>query len=125
MEGFGPAVPADQSLIRSLLALKNGEVVSGGQNGSLRRWRDGKSLGAPIPTDQGKVFSLAELGNGEVVSGGENGTGTLKSEALEASTTDTGTEFSKMIVSQQAYSAAAQVVSTVNEMYGTLADIKS
>jgi hypothetical protein len=73
MEGFGPAVPADQSLIRSLLALKNGEVISGGENGSLRRWREGKPLGAPIPTDQGKVYSLAELDNGEVVTGGENG----------------------------------------------------
>ncbi|MEO0036648.1 MAG: hypothetical protein RLZZ501_2671 [Pseudomonadota bacterium] len=69
--------------------------------------------------------SSSTSGSAMIGVAGENGTGTLESEALEASTTDTGTEFSKMIVSQQAYSAAAQVVSTVNEMYGTLADIKS
>jgi flagellar hook protein FlgE len=51
---------------------------------------------------------------------GDNGTGTIKSEALEASTTDTGTEFTKMIVAQQAYSAASQVISTSKTMYDDL-----
>lgn len=51
---------------------------------------------------------------------GDYGTGTIRSEALEASTTDTGTEFTKMIVAQQAYSAASQVISTSKTMYDDL-----
>jgi len=53
---------------------------------------------------------------------GENGTGTLDVGALEDSTTDTATEFTDLIVCQQAYSAAAQVVTTSNEMCKTLID---
>ena len=57
----------------SLIELKNGELISGGEDGSLRRWRDGKPVGdgKPIFTGQGWVFSLIELENGELISGGE------------------------------------------------------
>jgi flagellar hook protein FlgE len=51
---------------------------------------------------------------------GVGSAGTLVAEALEESTTDTSEEFNKMIVAQQAYSAAAQVISTVSTMYDTL-----
>lgn len=51
---------------------------------------------------------------------GAGSAGSVVAEALEESGTDTSTEFNKMIVSQQAYSAASQVISTVNEMYDTL-----
>jgi hypothetical protein len=51
-------------------------VISGGEDGTLRRWRDGKALdgGQAIPTGQGWVRSLIELKNGEVISGGLDGT---------------------------------------------------
>jgi flagellar hook protein FlgE len=39
---------------------------------------------------------------------------------LESSTTDTTGQFSNMISAQQAYSAASQVVTTVNKMFDTL-----
>jgi len=51
---------------------------------------------------------------------GSGGTGDISSYSLESSTVDTTTEFSKMIIAQQAYSAAAQVVSTTSDMYDTL-----
>lgn len=51
---------------------------------------------------------------------GEGNAGSIQSEALEGSTTDTATEFNKMIIAQQAYSAAAQVISAVDEMFTTL-----
>ncbi|OSQ37029.1 flagellar hook protein FlgE [Thalassospira mesophila] len=51
---------------------------------------------------------------------GNGGTGDISSYSLESSTVDTTTEFSKMIIAQQAYSAAAQVVSTTSDMYDTL-----
>ncbi|MFN3522759.1 MAG: flagellar hook protein FlgE [Phenylobacterium sp.] len=51
---------------------------------------------------------------------GSSGAGSLTASALEGSTTDTATEFNKMIIAQQAYSAASQVVSTVGDMFDTL-----
>ncbi|MBQ1544109.1 MAG: flagellar hook protein FlgE [Caulobacteraceae bacterium] len=50
----------------------------------------------------------------------QGGAGAIVADALEGSTTDTATEFNKMIMAQQAYSAAAQVVNTVNSMFTTL-----
>lgn len=51
---------------------------------------------------------------------GTNGAGSIAGSMLEASTTDTSQEFSNMMAAQQAYSAAAQVMSSVNSMYDTL-----
>jgi WD40 repeat protein len=53
--------------------LKNGELISGGDDGSLRRWKDGKPLGEKIDTGQGRVLVLVELKNGELISGGDYG----------------------------------------------------
>jgi WD40 repeat protein len=62
--------------VRHLVALNNGEVISTGSDGTLRRWRDGKSVGdgKPIPTGQNRVSSLVKLKNDEVVSAGIDGT---------------------------------------------------
>jgi flagellar hook protein FlgE len=51
---------------------------------------------------------------------GDGSSGTLVASALEGSTTDTATEFNKMIIAQQAYSAASQVISTTKDMFDTL-----
>ena len=51
---------------------------------------------------------------------GSNGAGTIYGSELESSTTDTSGQFSNMISAQQAYSAASQVITTVNKMYDTL-----
>ncbi|KAA5602557.1 flagellar hook protein FlgE [Blastochloris sulfoviridis] len=51
---------------------------------------------------------------------GSGGAGTVNGSTLEASKTDTSEEFSVMISAQQAYSASAQVISTVSTMYDTL-----
>jgi hypothetical protein len=61
--------------VLSLIELKNGELISGGENGTLRRWRDGKAVGdgKPIATGQRGVSSLIELKNGELISGGNDG----------------------------------------------------
>ncbi|MFO0056665.1 MAG: hypothetical protein ACK55B_02435, partial [Cyanobacteriota bacterium] len=55
---------------------KNGELISGGFDGTMRRWRDGKPVGdgKPIATGQGGVRSLIELKNRELISGGFDGT---------------------------------------------------
>jgi WD40 repeat protein len=67
------SIPTDQPAVLSLIELNNGELISGGNDGSLRRWRDGKPLGDATPTGQGKVWSLIELKTGELISGGADG----------------------------------------------------
>jgi WD40 repeat protein len=64
----------DQGGITSLVEQRNGEWVSGGADGTLRRWRHGRKVGAPIPTDHKAVTSLVVLRNGDLLSGGANGT---------------------------------------------------
>lgn len=69
----------------------------------------------------GSTYSAnQQTGNATLVTAGKDGAGTITGSALEASTTDTSTEFDKMIQAQQAYSAAAQVVTYVDKMFNTL-----
>ena len=70
---MGAPIQTGQGIVWSLVALRNGQLISGGADGTLRRWRAGQPLGEGIQTGQGNVLSLIELGNGELVSGGEDG----------------------------------------------------
>lgn len=74
-----------------------------------------------LTTLSGGIYeeSLAS-GGATVHQAGVGGAGDIYGSKLEASTADTTEEFSTMITAQQAYSAAAQVVSAVNDMYDTL-----
>lgn len=64
----------------------------------------------------------ASAASGQVVLNiaGENGAGTIEGGSLEESTVDTTTELSKMIIAQQAYSAASQIIKTDQEMFQSL-----
>ncbi|QOZ51125.1 flagellar hook protein FlgE [Bradyrhizobium sp. CCBAU 53338] len=68
----------------------------------------------------GLYSATVASGNASLQASGENGAGTIYGSELESSTTDTSSQFSSMISAQQAYSAASQVISTVNKMYDTL-----
>lgn len=65
-----------------------------------------------LPTGESGGYILKSAGNGS--------TATIQSSALESSTVDTADQFSKMIIAQQAYSAASKVVTTADEMMDTL-----
>jgi hypothetical protein len=75
MPGSAP-IATGQGEVLSLIELKNGELISGGADGTLRRWQDGKPVGdgKPIATGQDGVRGLIELKNGELISGGSDGT---------------------------------------------------
>lgn len=51
---------------------------------------------------------------------GTNGAGEITSNSLEQSTVDLATEFSNMIVTQRAYSAATKIITTADEMLDEL-----
>lgn len=59
-------------------------------------------------------------GAGTLRLSGTNGAGTIYGGQLELSTADTNTEFAKMMAAQQAYSGAAQIVTTAKSMFDTL-----
>ena len=70
---------------------------------------------------EGTVYDENEAaGNYNLRLPGQGNAGNVIASALEQSTTDTSEEFNKMIVAQQAYSSAAQVVSTVDQMFQDL-----
>jgi flagellar hook protein FlgE len=69
----------------------------------------------------GTVYSQNQAaGNVSLRMPGDGGAGGLQASALEGSNTDIASEFNRMIVAQQAYSAASQVVTTVKSMFDTL-----
>jgi flagellar hook protein FlgE len=68
----------------------------------------------------GMYSATSDSGNASLQTSGSNGAGTIYGSELEGSKTDTSGQFSDMISAQQAYSAASQVVSTVNKMFDTL-----
>ena len=68
----------------------------------------------------GMYQSTTSSGSATLRLSGTGGAGTISGGQLELSTADTNTEFSKMMAAQQAYSGAAQIVSTAKSMFDTL-----
>jgi flagellar hook protein FlgE len=68
----------------------------------------------------GMYTSTGESGDAQLQTSGQGDAGVVYGSELESSTTDTTGQFSNMISAQQAYSAASQVVTTVNKMFDTL-----
>ncbi|MGE5548815.1 MAG: flagellar hook-basal body complex protein [Solirubrobacterales bacterium] len=73
----------------------------------------------------GNVFiSTDNSGDPTLRSPGDAGAGQVNAASLEASTVDIGEEFTTMIVTQRAYSAAAKIITTSDEMLDELVRIK-
>jgi flagellar hook protein FlgE len=73
----------------------------------------------------GNVF-IATDNSGEPTlrEAGSSGAGSVNAASLEASTVDIGEEFTTMIVTQRAYSAAAKIITTADQMLDELVQIK-
>ncbi len=63
-------------------------------------------------------------GNPTLREAGDAGAGQINSAALESSTVDLGEEFTRMITTQRAYSSAAKVITTSDQMLDELLSIK-
>ncbi|MBI5163630.1 MAG: flagellar hook-basal body complex protein [Magnetospirillum sp.] len=73
----------------------------------------------------GNVFIETDFsGQPTLREGGDGGAAGVQSASLEASTVDIGEEFTTMIVTQRAYSAAAKIITTADEMLDELVHIK-
>lgn len=71
-------------------------------------------------TNNGIYRQTSASGDFTLHEAGEDGVATITASALESSTVDTSDEFTRMIVAQQAYSAASQVITTTKDMFDTL-----
>jgi flagellar hook protein FlgE len=111
--------------LKSFAIAKDGVVTATYSNGqtipiyklAVATFPDPTGLGA---NNDGMYTATAASGNATYQTSGEGAAGKVFGSALESSTTDTSGQFSNMITAQQAYSAASQVITTVNKMYDTL-----
>jgi flagellar hook protein FlgE len=67
-------------------------------------------------TDQSGTFNLKQPGVGDA--------GTIQSDELEGSTVDLSTEFTNLIITQRAYSAASKIITTADQMLQELIAVK-
>lgn len=73
----------------------------------------------------GNVWIATDFsGNPTLREAGSAGAGLINSATLEASTVDLGTEFTRMITTQRAYSSAAKIITTADDMLSELLNIK-
>jgi flagellar hook protein FlgE len=105
----------------SVTTQANGNIVVNYDNGQSRTiaqvplitFNDPKGL----QRQNGQSFSAtAQSGTPLAESAGSNGAGTLATQSVESSNVDIATEFSKLIVAQQAYSANTKMVTTADQM---------
>ncbi|WP_029009295.1 flagellar hook protein FlgE [Azospirillum halopraeferens] len=74
-----------------------------------------------LDSETGNLFkATAEAGAYQLRTAGDGKAGSITASALESSTVELTDEFSRMIVAQQAYTAASKVVTTSQEMIDTL-----
>lgn len=78
-----------------------------------------------LTPERGGAFR-ASLDGGEIAvnAAGDGGAGQVRSNSLEQSNVDLGTEFTNLIVTQRAYSASSRVITTADEMLEELLRIK-
>ena len=104
---------------------ESGYVIAGFTNGEERRlyklplatFANPNALGAR----SGNIFAQTDTsGESSLRAAGVGSAGTITPSALEAANIDLADEFTRMIVTQRAYSANARVISTADEMLDEL-----
>ena len=78
--------------------------------------KNGVGKGGAAPRDRNAYAENERTGAATPHTPGTGGAGSIFSSVLETSTTDLGTEFTNMIVTQRAYSANTRAISTADEM---------
>ena len=104
---------------------EEGYVVAAFTNGEQRRLYllPISTFANPIALDPrtGNVYAQTDnSGEFNLRVAGSGGAGTLATAALESANVDLADEFTKMIVTQRAYSANARVITTTNDMLSEL-----
>jgi flagellar hook protein FlgE len=78
-----------------------------------------------LQRQNGQAFTASSLSGTPLAEpAGTNGAGSLVTQSVESSNVDIATEFSKLIVAQQAYSANTKMVTTASDMLQQTIDMK-
>jgi flagellar hook protein FlgE len=113
----------------SVTTQTNGDIVVNYDNGQSRTiaqvpvvtFNDPNAL----QSQDGEAFSATSASGSPLAeAAGNNGAGSLVTQSVEGSNVDIATEFSKLIVAQQAYSANAKIITSANQMLQTTIDMK-
>ncbi len=107
--------------VRSITISPEGIVTATFGNGTSRQIAQVAMATFANPDGLSAVSGQAYLasqasGNPSIKAAGTGGAGTLTASALESSTVDLSTEFTNLIIAQQAYDASSKVISTANQM---------
>lgn len=107
----------------------SGDVVVNYDNGSSRVLARVPVVTFPNPDSlqrqDGQAFlATTASGDARTNQAGGNGAGTLVTSSIEASNVDIGSEFTKLIVAQRAYSANTKMVTTADELLQQTIDMK-
>lgn len=118
-----------QGSFQSITTQSNGNVIVNYDNGQSRvvarvpviTFNDPDAL----QSQNGQAFT-ATIASGTPLAenASTNGAGTLLTKSIEGSNVDIATEFSKLIVAQEAYSASTKLVTTSNELLQATIDMK-
>ncbi|MEJ1978189.1 MAG: flagellar hook protein FlgE [Acetobacteraceae bacterium] len=77
-----------------------------------------------LQRQNGQAYTATTASGAALAQAAGTGAGSLVTGSIEASNVDIATEFSKLIVAQQAYSANAKMVTTADQMLQTTIDMK-
>ena len=118
-----------QGLLKDVRIRDNGDVELQYDNGRSRiffrvplaQFNDPSALQREVAQGFTETFDSGAVRIGNA---GDNGAGTLRGSALEGSNVDIADEFSKMIVTQRAFSANTRVITTADEMLADIINIK-
>ena len=113
----------------SLTNQSNGDIVANFDNGQSRIVAQVPVVTFPAPDSlqrqNGSSYSATvAAGTPLAHDANTNGAGALEASSSEASNVDIGTEFTKLIVAQRAYSANAKLITTADDMLSTTIDMK-
>ena len=126
-----------QSIVTNGTPFGNLSSVTIGDNGNVNATFDngtsrviGQVALATFPNYDGLTnvsgdayLASASSGDVSIKTPGNGGAGTLQTSALESSTVDLSTEFTSLIISQQAYTASSKVITTADQMTQDLLSI--
>jgi flagellar hook protein FlgE len=118
-----------QGLLKDVRIRDNGDVELQYDNGRSRiffrvpiaQFNDPNALQREVAQGFTETFDSGAV---RVGNAGDNGAGTMRGSALEGSNVDIAEEFSKMIVTQRAFSANTRVITTADEMLADIINIK-
>jgi flagellar hook protein FlgE len=113
----------------SVSAQSDGSIVVNYSNGQIRTIAQVPvvTFAAPdkLQSQNGQAFTQTNTsGTPNAAIANTSGAGNLVTSAVEASNVDIATEFSNLIVAQQAYSANAKMITAANQLLQTTIDMK-